>query len=98
MDAPGATLCKGCWSRFHLPIPIRGPASLPCKLVGVRVSRMSLNLCTLCETMFELLMNTKRLQISATVLFADVRGYTGLSETLESAQIAELLDTFYELC
>jgi adenylate cyclase len=98
MAAPGAILCKGCWSRFHLPIPIRGPASLPFKLVGVRVSRMSPNLCTLCETMFQLLMKTKRLQISATVLFADVRGYTGLSEALDSTEVAELLGEFYELC
>jgi class 3 adenylate cyclase len=98
MAAPGAILCKGCWSRFHLPIPIRGPASLPFKLVGVRASRMSPNLCTLCETMFQLLMKTRQVQISATVLFADVRGYTGLSETLDSTQVAELLGEFYELC
>jgi len=59
---------------------------------------MSPNLCTLCETMFQLLMKTKRLEIAATVLFADVRGYTGLSEALASTQVAELLDEFYELC
>jgi adenylate cyclase len=59
---------------------------------------MSPNLCTLCETMFQMLMKTKRLQISATVLFADVRGYTGLSEALDATEMAELLDDFYELC
>ncbi len=98
MAASRATLCKGCWSRFRLPIPIRGFASLPLKLVGVKASRMSPNLCTLCETMFQLLMKTKRVQISATILFADVRGYTGLSEALDSAEVADLLGEFYEVC
>jgi adenylate cyclase len=98
METSRATLCKGCWSRFRMPIPIRGPMALPFKLVGVKASRMSPNLCTLCETMFQLLMKTKRIQISATVLFADVRGYTGLSEQLDSPDVADLLDEFYELC
>ena len=98
MAASHATLCKGCWSRFRLPIPIHGPAALPLRMVGLKASRMNPNLCTLCETMFQLLMKTKRLQISATVLFADVRGYTGLSEALDSTEVAELLDEFYELC
>lgn len=98
MSASRATICKGCWSRFRLPIPIRGPAALATKLLGVKASRMSPNLCTLCETMFGLLMKTKRIQISATVLFADVRGYTELSEDLGSTRVAELLDEFYELC
>jgi class 3 adenylate cyclase len=98
MAASRATLCKGCWSRFRLPIPIHGPAALPLRMVGLKASRMNPNLCTLCETMFQLLMKTKRLQISATVLFADVRGYTGLSEALDSTEVAELLDDFYELC
>src|SRR3954470_19214800 len=98
MASPRSTLCKGCWTRFRLPIPIRGPASLPFKLVGLKSSRMSPNLCTLCETMFQLLMKTKRVQISATVLFADVRGYTGVSEVLDSAEVADLLGEFYEVC
>jgi adenylate cyclase len=98
MATSRSMLCKGCWNRFRLPIPIRGPASLPFKVVGIKASRMSPNLCTLCETMFQVLMKTKRLQISATVLFADVRGYTGLSEALDSTQVADLLGEFYELC
>jgi len=67
-------------------------------MVGVKSSRMSPNLCTLCETMFQLLMKTKRVEISATILFADVRGYTGMSERLESDEVAAVLDEFYEVC
>jgi class 3 adenylate cyclase len=98
MAAPRSTLCKGCWSKFRMPIPIRGAAALPFRVVGVKSSRMNPNLCTLCETMFELLMKTKRIQISATVLFADVRGYTGISENLDSLEVADLLGEFYEMC
>src|SRR5690348_6350497 len=98
MASPRTTLCKGCWSRFRMPIPIRGAAALPFRVVGVKSSRMNPNLCTLCETVFELLMKTKRIQISATVLFADVRGYTGISENLDSLEVAELLGEFYEMC
>jgi adenylate cyclase len=98
MPASRATVCKGCWNRLHMPIPIRGPASLPMKLFGIRVSRMNPNLCTLCETMFQLLMKTKRLQITATILFADVRGYTRLSEVLDQTQMAEMLGQFYDVC
>ena len=93
-----ATLCRGCWGRLHLPVPIRGPASWPLRLVGVRVSRMNPNLCTLCETMFKVLMRTQQLEITATVLFADLRGYTGLSERLAAPEVAELLGHFYERC
>ena len=93
-----ATLCKGCWGRLHLPVPIRGPASWPLRLVGVRVSRMNPNLCTLCETMFKVLMRAPQLEITATVLFADLRDYTGLSQRLEAPRVAELLSQFYERC
>jgi adenylate cyclase len=98
MATSRAMLCKGCWDRLRLPIPIRGPAALPLKMLGVKVSKMNPNLCTMCETMFQLLMKTKRLQITATVLFADVRGYTGLSEVLDPTQVADLLGQFYEVC
>ena len=34
-------ICKGCWSQMHMPIPIRGPLSLPFKLVGITISKMN---------------------------------------------------------
>ncbi len=45
-------ICKGCWQHMHVPIPIRGPLSIPLKLFGIKVSQMNPNLCTICETMF----------------------------------------------
>jgi adenylate cyclase len=98
MAASRSTLCKGHLSQMRIPMPIRGPAALPLKMLGMRVSRMNPNLCSLCETMFRLLMKTRRIEITATILFADVRGYTGLSEALGGAKVAEVLDRFYEIC
>jgi adenylate cyclase len=83
---------------MRMPIPIRGPLAFPLRLAGIRVSRMHPNLCTMCETQFERVKGTKQVQVPATVLFADVRGYTDLSERLDSSQMAGLLSTFYEHC
>ncbi|MFQ5972976.1 MAG: adenylate/guanylate cyclase domain-containing protein, partial [Alphaproteobacteria bacterium] len=35
-----------------MPIPIRGPLSLPFKLVGITTSKMNPNICTICERAF----------------------------------------------
>ena len=40
-------ICKGCWCQMHVPVPIRGPLSLPLRLFGIRRSRMNPNLCTI---------------------------------------------------
>jgi adenylate cyclase len=83
---------------MRMPIPIRGPLAFPLRLAGIRVSRMHPNLCTICETQFERVKGAKQLLVPATVLFADVRGYTDLSERLDSSKMAGLLSTFYEHC
>jgi adenylate cyclase len=59
---------------------------------------MNPNTCTVCELMFTRVMRARKVTINATVLFADLRGYTSLSETLSPDQIAGLLDTFYDEC
>ena len=56
------------------------------------------NLCTICETQFERVKGSKQVRVHATVLFADVRGYTDLSERLDSSRMAGLLSQFYEHC
>jgi class 3 adenylate cyclase len=83
---------------MHVPVPIRGPLSLPLRVVGVKISQMHPNLCTICETMFTRVMRTKQKQIPATVMFADLRGYTELSEKAEGHQVADLLHGFYDEC
>jgi adenylate cyclase len=98
MPLTEASLCQGCWDQMRMPVPIRGPLAFPLRLAGIRVSRMHPNLCTICETQFERVKGAKQLLVPATVLFADVRGYTDLSERLDSSRMAGLLSTFYEHC
>ena len=87
-----STICKGCWQQKHMPIPLRGVLSAPFRVVGIRPSRMNPNLCTICELMFERTMKARTVTIDATVLFADLRAYTQLSQTKTPAEMAGFLD------
>ena len=91
-------ICKGCWQQMHVPIPLRGPLAFPFRLFGVRRSRMNPNLCTICETMFTKVKKKKQVVIDATILFADLRGFTHLSELVGESEAAEMLHGFYDSC
>ena len=91
-------ICKGCWQQMHVPVPIRGPASLPLRLFGIRPSRMNPNTCTVCELMFTRDMKARQVTVDVSVLFADLRGYTSLSQTLAPDAVSSLLDAFYDEC
>ena len=90
--------CVGCWQNMKLPIALRGVAAVPYRAVGIRQSRMNPNVCTICETMFERVMKARQVELDATILFADLRGYTSLSQSQSSGAIAKLLDAFYDVC
>ena len=90
--------CLGCWQNMKLPIALRTIAAVPYRAVGIRQSRMNPNTCTICETMFERVMKARQIEIDATILFADLRGYTSLSQSQSSSAIARLLDAFYDVC
>ena len=98
MENSHSLFCKGCWQHMRLPIPIRGPFSLPLRLFGVKISRMNPNLCTICETMFTKVKRKKQIIIPATVLFADLRGYTTISEAAASGDVVDMLHGFYDGC
>src|SRR5215212_1395186 len=98
MATPPPMICKGCWCQMRVPVPIRGPLSLPLRLFGIRRSRMNPNLCTVCELMFRLVMRRRNVEAELTVLFADLRGYTALSQTLGARQVQELLAVSYDEC
>lgn len=91
-----ATFCKGCRAQLHLFIPIRGPLALPFRILGIKTSRMNPNLCNMCETRFRQVWKTKQIVRPATILFADVRGYTSLSQQTDSGEVANLLADFYD--
>src|SRR5215467_11670863 len=77
-----ARICKGCWQQMRVPVPLHGILSAPFRLFGIRPSRMNPNTCTICELMFSKVMRKRNITIDATVLFADLRNYTGLSQSL----------------
>jgi adenylate cyclase len=98
MPANRSKICMGCWQQLHLPVPLRGVASVPFRIFGIRPSRMNPNTCTICEMMFTKVMRASKITIDVTVLFADLRNYTALSETLAPEQMSSLLDVFYDEC
>ena len=92
-----ATFCKQHW-QMRMPIPLRGVASAPFRAVGIRPSRMNPNICNVCEWMFAKIMKARQISIDATILFADLRGYTNLSRVHSSETVSALLDDFYDTC
>ena len=98
MTPDPATLCLGCWQNLHIPVVLRGPLSAPFRLFGVKPSRMNPNTCTICEMAFSKVMKARAVTIDATVMFADLRGYTALTERIEQAGLTSLLDAFYDDC
>jgi class 3 adenylate cyclase len=91
-------ICQGCWEHMHMPTAIRGPFSVLFRPLGIKKSKMHPNLCTFCESNFMKIMKHKQVPVSTTILFADIRGYTDLSQQLDGAKVNELLHTFYDRC
>ena len=81
-----------------MPIPLRGAASIPFRVFGIRPSRMNPNMCTICELMFTQVMKARQITVDVSVLFADLRGYTTLSQSLPADTVSSLLDDFYDEC
>jgi adenylate cyclase len=98
MTVARSTICKGCWQNMRVPIAIRGPLSIPFRMLGIRISRMNPNLCTVCETFFSRVWGKKRAVFPATVLFADLRGYTSMAEAAPQEDVVDMLDAFYDEC
>lgn len=56
------------------------------------------NLCTNCESNFARIIQQKQIPVSTTILFADIRGYTDLSQQIEGVKLNQLLNHFYDRC
>ncbi len=83
---------------MHVPVPLRGVISAPFRAFGIRPSRMNPNTCTICELMFTKVMRARKITIDATIMFADLRGYTSLSQSQSPDAVSGLLDEFYDEC
>lgn len=81
-----------------MPIPIRGALALPFRLCGITRSKMNPNICTICERSFRYVKKQRHISATTTILFADVRGYTGLSERLDHAILSEVVSAFHDQC
>jgi adenylate cyclase len=81
-----------------MPVPLHGPLCIPFRAVGIRPSRMNPNTCTICELMFARVMKARNVEIDATVLFADLRGYTAASQIIDPDAMTCILDAFYDEC
>lgn len=82
---PSPPRCKLCFN------PFGGMPGRIMRMAGFRPSRKNPNFCSRCCDMLP----AGGAEIHVAVLFADVRGSTGLAEGTSAAEFAELLNRFY---
>ena len=83
---PSSPRCTGCHK------PFGGIGGVLTGLLGTRPSRKNPNWCNYCDDM----MPRGGAEIDIALLFADVRGSTGLGEHLGASAFAALLNRFYK--
>jgi adenylate cyclase len=86
---PSSPRCKVCAAPFH------GPGKLATSIIMHGQSRVSPLLCNLCFRSLAKMPGGAEVEIS--VLFADVRGSTGIAENTTSAEFRRLLQRFYSV-
>lgn len=93
-----AYICRGCWDQMSVPIPIRGPLAVPFRIFGITRSKMNPNICTICERAFRRVKKHRHVSATATILFADMRGYTRLSERMDPVALSDVVSAFQDQC
>jgi adenylate cyclase len=84
---PGRPRCKVCNA------PFGGPVTLPFRLLGYRPSQKTPHVCARCIEWAP----EGGVIVPVSVLFADVRGYAGLTESAAAGPGAALLNRFYDV-
>jgi adenylate cyclase len=93
-----AHICRGCWDQMSVPIPIRGPLAVPFRIFGITRSKMNPNICTICERAFRRVKKRQHISANATILFADIRGYTRLSDRIDPVELSDIVSAFQDQC
>jgi adenylate cyclase len=93
-----AHICLGCWDQMSVPIPIRGPLAVPFRIFGITRSKMNPNICTICERAFRRVKKHRHISATATILFADIRGYTRLSDRIGPVELSDIVSAFQDQC
>ena len=84
---PGRPRCKFCNA------PYGGPAALPFRMLGYRVSQKTPHVCARC---LEWAPEGGAI-VPISILLADVRGYTGLTRSMPAGEVPGLLNQFYDV-
>jgi adenylate cyclase len=59
---------------------------------------MNPNICTICERSFQYVQKKRHITANATILFADIRGFTTLSERIDPLALTEIVSVFQDRC
>jgi adenylate cyclase len=81
-----------------MPIPIRGAMAVPFRVFGITQSKMNPNICSICERAFRRVKKQQHISATATILFADIRGYSRLSERMSPTEVSEIVSAFQDQC
>ena len=84
---PGSPRCKVC------SVPLGGSMSPVLRVAGFGPSRMNPRFCNSCETAAE--RHPGGCEVELSLLFADVRGSTGLAEQMAPSAFRDLMNRFY---
>ncbi len=83
---------------MSVPIPIRGPLAVPFRIFGITRSKMNPNICTICERAFRRVKKHRHISATATILFADIRGFTRLSDRIGAVELSDIVSVFQDQC
>ena len=84
---PSDPRCRLCDLPFH------GLGGLFTRSIGVTISTLNPHICNMCEEAIQQLNGGAEIETS--LIFADIRGSTGIAEKLSPAEFSRLIDRFY---
>ena len=70
--------------------------ALPFRAFGITQSKMNPNICTICERSFRYVKKQQNITATATILFADIRGYTHLTERMDPLILSKIVGVFQD--